>query len=166
MSFLLHLVSNHRSIVSIKEEQVDIIFPRTYEKHCVGGISDIYWYIPKDPWKALRGRYQWYLLNVAEILFLMQKARRHYLEITRFSHVTFRFRHVTFIFCIVLDILDDIWKFLLLFLITLTIPLLSPRKYGYTTFPTSEKIKKILSWWKKVFFSDSFHVTLEIWSWN
>ena len=36
-------------------------------------------------------------------------------KITRFRHVTFRFRHVTFIFYIILDILDDVWKFLFYF---------------------------------------------------
>ena len=137
MSFLLHLVSSHRSLISIKQEQVDIIFPTTYEKHCVWGISDIYWMM----WR--------------KFYFLMQKARLHYLEITRFRHITFRFHHVTFIFCIILDILDNIWKFLFLFLVTLTIPLLSPRNCSFTTFLTSEKIKEILSCWKKVIFSDS-----------
>ena len=71
------------------------------------------------------------------------------------SDVTYHFDHVTFIFCIILDILNDVWKFLFLFLITLTIPLLSPRNYSFTTFLTSEKIKEILNQWIKVIFSDS-----------
>ena len=71
--------------------------------------------------------------DMAKIIFLMQKARLYYLEIARF-------RHVTFTFCIILDILDNALKFLFL-LITLTIPLLSPRNYSFTTFLASEKIK-------------------------
>ena len=107
-------------------------------------------------WQALCVRYQWYSLNdVAKILFSMQKGRLHYLEITQFRHITFRFCHVKFIFCIILDILDDVWKFLFLFLITLTIPLWSPRNCSFTTFLTSEKIKEILSCWKNIIFSDS-----------
>ena len=94
-------------------------------------------------------------IDVAKILFLMQKARLYYLEIIWFHHVTFRFRHVTFIFCIILNILDDVLKFLFLFLITLTIPLLSSRNYSFTNFLAWEKIKEILSRWKKVIFSDS-----------
>ena len=104
-------------------------------------------------------------------------ARLHYLAIAWFHHVTFYFYHVTFIVCIILDILenvwkfllsflitltihfldilDDVWKFLLLFLITLTIHLLSPRNYSFKTFLTSEKIKEILIQWKKVILSDS-----------
>ena len=72
--------------------------------------------------------------DMAKIIFLMQKARLYYLEIARF-------RHVTFTFCIILDILDNASKFLFLLLITLTIPLLSPRNYSFTTFLASEKIK-------------------------
>ena len=66
--------------------------------------------------------------DMAKIIFLMQKARLYYLEIARFRHVTFTF-------------LDNALKFLFLLLITLTIPLLSPRNYSFTTFLASEKIK-------------------------
>ena len=106
-------------------------------------------------------------------------ARLHYLAIAWFHHVTFYFYHVTFIVCIILDILenvwkfllsflitltihfldilDDVWKFLLLFLITLTIHLLSPRNYSFKTFLTSEKIKE-KSGKKSFFLIPSCHI--------
>ena len=138
MLSLLHLVSSHRSLISIKQEQVDIISPTTYE-NIRWGISDIYWMMW---WKF----YFW----CKKQDFITWKS--HDLIM---SDVTYHFDHVTFIFCIILDILNDVWKFLFLFLITLTIPLLSPRNYSFTTFLTSEKIKEILNQWIKVIFSDS-----------
>ena len=134
MPLLLHVVSSHRSLASIKQEQVDIILPTTYEMYCVCEVSMIFTECGKHS---------------------IFDARLHYLAIAWFHHVTFYFYHVTFIVCIILDILDDVWKFLLLFLITLTIHLLSPRNYSFKTFLTSEKIKEILIQWKKVILSDS-----------
>ena len=134
MPFLLHVVSSHRSLASIKQEQVDIILPTTYETYCVWGIMIFI------EWCGKNSNFD---------------ARLNYLAIAWFRHITFYFCHITFIFCIILDILGNVWKFLLLFLITLTIHVLSPRNYSFKTFLTSEEIKEILSQWKKVILSDS-----------
>ena len=135
MSFLLHLVSSHRSLISIKQEQVDIIFPTTYEKYCVWGISDIYWCGKNSIFDAK-----------SKTLLLGN-------HMVPSCHISFFLRH--FHICIIFNILDDVLKFLFLFLITLTIPLLSLRNYSFTNFLAWEKIKEILSRWKKVIFSDS-----------
>ena len=156
MPLLLHVVSSHRSLASIKQEQVDIILPTTYETYCAWGIMIFI------EWCGKNSNFD---------------ARLNYLAIAWFRHITFYFCHITFIFCIILDILgnvwtfllsflitltiyfldilDNVWKVLLLFLITLTIHVLSPRNYSFKTFLTSEEIKEILSQWKKVILSDS-----------
>ena len=120
MSFLLHLVSSHRSLNSIKQEQVDIIFLTTYEKYCVWCTS-------------------------------------HENHTVQSRHISFPSRHI--------HILHYFGHFgrcmesFVLFLITLTISLMSPRNYSFTTFLTSEKIKEVLSRWKKtIFLISSSHI--------
>ena len=121
MSFLLHLVSSHRSLNSIKQEQVDIIFLTTYEKYCV-------WCKKQDENRTVPSR-----------------------------HISFPSRHIH-----ILHYFGHFGRYMeifVLFLITLTIPLMSPRNYSFTTFLTSEKIKEVLSRWKKtIFLISSSHV--------
>ena len=84
------------------QHKVLYIFVPSCNFFCTWSLVIGRWYnIPNHLLKAFCVRYQWYLLNdVVKILFLMQKARVHYLEISRLRHVTFCFHHITFIFCI------------------------------------------------------------------
>ena len=133
----LHLVSSHKFLNSIKQEQDDIIFPTTYEKHCVWGISDIYWMM----WQKF---YFWCKKQDFITWKSPGSVTSHFVPVTSHSY-----------FALFWTFWTMYGNFLFLFLITITIPLLSPRNSSFTTFLTLEKIKEILSWWKKVIFSDS-----------